>query len=301
VAHPQTGIFALGTVAHVYLEFDLAPGASPRELVDTVAALDEPRTTMGGINLVAGFRPELWREVAPDRTPPGLSGFEQPVVGPDGYTMPATQRDLMLWVAAGSYDVAFDAVRDLITTLRPVATLRLEVEGWSYHRDLDLTGFVDGTENPTLSEAPSYALVPDNEPGAGGSVLLLQQWAHDSDAWSALSTHEQEQVIGRTKPDSIELDPKPETSHAARTDQDDFGHVFRRNTAYGSVTEHGTMFVGFCATQEPLATMLDSMAGIGVEGDRDALTRFTTALTGSYFFVPSLDDLAVFAPAKEDD
>lgn len=301
MAHPQTGIFALGTVAHVYLELDLAPGTSPKELVDTVAALDEPRTTMGGINLVAGFRPELWQEVAPDRTPPGLSGFDHPVVGPDGYTMPATQRDLMLWVAAGSYDVAFDAVRDLITTLRPVATLRLEVEGWSYHRDLDLTGFVDGTENPTLSEAPSYALVPDGEPGAGGSVLLLQQWAHDGDAWSALSVHDQEQVIGRTKPDSIELDPKPVTSHAARTDQDDFGHIFRRNTAYGSVTEHGTMFVGFCATQEPLAIMLDSMAGIGVEGDRDALTRFTTALTGSYFFVPSLDDLAVFAPAEEDD
>jgi deferrochelatase/peroxidase EfeB len=36
------------------------------EAGDHVAALREPRTTMGGVNLVAGFRPELWREVVPD-------------------------------------------------------------------------------------------------------------------------------------------------------------------------------------------------------------------------------------------
>ena len=114
MAHPQTGIFALGTVAHVYLEFDLATGADAGALVDAVAALDEPRTTMGGVNLVAGFRPEIWRAVAPDRAPTALTGFDRAVVGPDGYTMPATQHDLVIWVAAGSYDVAFDAVRGLI-------------------------------------------------------------------------------------------------------------------------------------------------------------------------------------------
>jgi hypothetical protein len=37
-----------------------------RELVTTVAALRERRTTMGGVNLVAGFRPELWREAVSD-------------------------------------------------------------------------------------------------------------------------------------------------------------------------------------------------------------------------------------------
>ena len=54
----------------------------------------------------------------------------------------------------------------------------------------------------------------------------------------------QEQVIGRTKPDSVDLDDRPETSHVARTDQEEFGHIFRRNTPYGSVREHGTVFVG---------------------------------------------------------
>ena len=122
-----------------------------------------------------------------------------------------------------------------------------EVSSWPYRHDRDLTGFIDGSENPSLVLAPGVALVPEGHgaPGAGGSVLLLQRGAHNGRDWESLSAEEQEAVIGRTKPDSVELDPRPETSHVARTDQDDFGEIFRRNMPYGTVTEHGTMFVGF--------------------------------------------------------
>ena len=97
-------------------------------------------------------------------------------------------------------------------------------------------------------------------------------------------------MIGRTKPDSVELEDKPADSHVASTDQDRFGKIFRRNTPYGTVSEHGTMFVGFSAEQEPLAAMLESMAGLG-GGARDALTRYTRPLTGAYYFVPSTEAL----------
>ena len=86
-----------------------------------------------------------------------------------------------------------------------------------------------------------FALVPDHRPGAGGSVLLLQKGSHDVTAWEGLAVIDQEQVIGRTKDESIELEDKPPTSHVARTDQDRFGKIFRRNTPYGTVTDHGTM------------------------------------------------------------
>ena len=59
----QPGIFALGTASHAYLELDAVAGTGAHELVAAVASLREPRTTMGGVNLVAGFRPEVWREV----------------------------------------------------------------------------------------------------------------------------------------------------------------------------------------------------------------------------------------------
>ena len=71
---PQSGIFALGTASHAYLELD-ASGAADA-LGASVCSLREPRTTMGGVNLVAGFRPELWRRVEPADTPAEVAGRE---------------------------------------------------------------------------------------------------------------------------------------------------------------------------------------------------------------------------------
>jgi putative iron-dependent peroxidase len=287
---PQGGIFALGTSAHAYLEFDAKAGIRAQELVTTVASLREPRTTMGGVNLVAGFRPELWREAVPDDAPADLAGFNDEIVGSDGFVMPATQRDAVLWLSGTAYDVIFDTARAAIAVLRPLASLAEETSSWPYRHDLDLTGFIDGTENPTLIEAPQIVLVPEGKPGAGGTVLLLQKWAHDAESWESLPVVEQERVIGRTKLDSLELEDKALDSHVASTDQERFGTVFRRNMPYGTVSDHGTMFVGFSAEQEVLAAMLESMAGLA-GGGRDALTRYTRPLTGAYYFVPAAEAL----------
>jgi porphyrinogen peroxidase len=290
VRSPQGGIFALGTSSHAYLEFDVAGGRAGREVVAAVSSLREPRTTMGGVNLVAGFRPELWEEVVPDDAPPGLAGFNADLEGVDGFTLPATQHDAVLWLSGSAYDVVFDTARSAIAELAGLVVVEEETSSWPYRHDRDLTGFIDGTENPTLIEAPGLVLVPEDRPGAGGTVLLLQKWVHDAPAWEALAVPEQERVMGRTKADSVELDDKPADSHVASTDQERFGDIFRRNMPYGTVTDHGTMFVGFAAEQRPLAAMLESMAGL-VTGERDALTQYTRALTGAYYFVPSIETL----------
>jgi porphyrinogen peroxidase len=290
VRSPQGGIFALGTSSHAYLEFDVADGRAGREVVAAVSSLREPRTTMGGVNLVAGFRPELWKEVVPDDAPPDLEGFNADLEGVDGFMMPATQHDAVLWLSGSAYDVVFDTARSAIAELAGLAAVEEETSSWPYRHDRDLTGFIDGTENPTLIEAPGLVLVPEDRPGAGGTVLLLQKWVHHAPAWEALSVPEQERVMGRTKADSVELDDKPADSHVASTDQERFGDIFRRNMPYGTVTDHGTMFVGFAAEQRPLAAMLESMAGL-VSGERDALTQYTRPLTGAYYFVPSIESL----------
>ncbi|TMD31050.1 MAG: Dyp-type peroxidase [Chloroflexi bacterium] len=291
MASPQPGILALGTASHAYLELDLTSSVDPASAVARVASLREPRTTIGGVNLVAGFRPELWATVAPDASPPGLHGFKDPIVGPTGYTLPATQHDVVIWLTGASYDVVFDLTRDVVAALEDVADLGHEVVGWPYHHDRDLTGFIDGTENPTLVEATEVALIPPGSPGEAGSILLLQQWEHDVAAWEGLEVASQEAVIGRQKADSTELDPKPKASHVARTDQEVFGRIFRRNIAYGSLTSHGTIFVGFSASQGILARMLDSMVG-RIGGTPDDLTRFTRPLSGGYYFIPAADRLA---------
>jgi len=291
---PQSGIFALGNPSHAYLEFNLQPGGDSHALVTAMADLREPRTTIGGVNLVSGFRPELWRNLVPDGLPGDLVGFNEDLVGADDYVMPAAQHDAVLWLSGSSYDVIFDEARQAINALAQIATVADETSSWPYRRYRDLTGFEDGTKNPSLLAAPAVVLIPEGTAGAGGTILLLQQWVHDAAAWESLPQSAQEGVIGRTKPDSIELDPQPPDSHVSRTDQEKFGNIFRRNMPYGTVTAHGTMFVGFSASQRPLKTMLESMAGVA-DGVRDALTRYTKPVTGAYYFIPSTDAILRFA------
>ena len=286
----QAGIFSLGTSSHVYLEFDLVNEKQCRDFAAAVAAIREPRTTTGGVNFVIGFRPELWQKMAPEQAPAGIEGFNENIEGVEDFVMPATQHDALVWMSGSAYDVVFDMARMVIQDLAGKATLKEETSSWSYRHDRDLTGFVDGSENPTLLDAPVDALLPDGAPGAAGSVLLLQKWKHRTATWEALPVAKLELVMGRTKAQSIELENKPADSHVARTDQDKFGHIFRRNMPYGNVDNHGTVFVGFSAEQHRLTKMLESMAGL-VDGARDALTRYTQPLTGAYYFVPSVENL----------
>ncbi|HEX5284405.1 MAG TPA: Dyp-type peroxidase [Bryocella sp.] len=287
---PQAGIFALGTSSHAYLEFDIVDQHKRDQFASTISAIREPRTTTGGVNFVIGFRPELWRNLVPTDIPSGVQGFNNDIRGVEGFVMPATQHDALVWLSGSTHDVVFDMARSVVRDLSGLGSLADETSSWPYRHDRDLTGFIDGTENPTLLDAPADALIAESSPGAAGSVLLLQKWKHDVTAWEALSTQQQEQVMGRTRLDSVELENKPPDSHVARTDQDEFGNIFRRNMPYGRIEDHGTMFVGFSADQQRLSRMLDSMAGL-LNGTRDALTRYTTPVTGSYYFVPSVESL----------
>jgi len=286
----QAGIFALGTSSHAYLEFDLLDARKCKEFASTISAIREPRTTTGGVNFVIGFRPELWCDVVPDDAPSGIEGFNKEIQGTEGFVMPSTQHDALVWLSGSAYDVVFDMARSVVHSLAGQASLEEDTSSWSYRHDRDLTGFIDGSENPTLLDAPIAALVPEGVPGAAGTVLLLQKWKHKVTEWEALLIDRQERIMGRTKSDSTELENKASDSHVARTDQDEYGHIFRRNMPYGSVDDHGTMFVGLSADQKRLSRMLDSMAGL-LTGTRDALTRFTQPLTGSYYFVPSVESL----------
>jgi porphyrinogen peroxidase len=259
---PQAGIFALGTSSHAYLEFDILNARERRRFAATISAIREPRTTTGGVNFVIGFRPELWREIVPQDIPPNVVGFNENIEGTEGLVIPATQHDALVWLSGSAYDVIFDMARSVIHDLAELASLGEETSSWSYRHDRDLTGFIDGSENPTLLDAPADALLPEGVEGSAGSVLLVQKWKHNSAQWEALPVDQQERIMGRTKLGGIELDNKPSDSHVARTDQDKFGKIFRRNMPYGKVDDHGTMFVGFSADQKRLSSMLESMAGI---------------------------------------
>jgi Dyp-type peroxidase family len=84
----------------------------------------------------------------------------------------------------------------------------------NYERDL--LGFVDGTESPAGLAGIAAALVTDDhDPGfAGGSYVIVQKYVHDLAAWNRLTVEEQERVIGRSKPEDIEI---PDSTRSRRT------------------------------------------------------------------------------------
>jgi putative iron-dependent peroxidase len=126
---------------------------------------------------------------------------------------------------------------------------------------------------------------------------MTQRYVHDLERFHALSVEEQEAAIGRTKPDSVELDDdaKPPTAHIARVvvegEDGEELELFRRSTPFGDVGEHGLLFVAFSRDLDRIDLMLRRMFGLAGDGLHDRLMDFTRATTGSHWFVPSLDSL----------
>jgi porphyrinogen peroxidase len=305
MAVPQPGIFAQGTRSHYHLEFDLRPDATVADICAAIGRLREPAVTAGGSNIVVGFGAELWRRLRPDDVPVDAGPFE--TIEGDGHTAPATQHDIWVWTHGTGEDVEFDGARGIAAAFAPVATLALEQPGFVYQDSRDMTGFIDGTENPPVEEAHDVAVIPDGQPGEGGAHVIAMRWVHDLDAFHAEPVEAQEATIGRTKPDSIELDgeAKPPTAHISRVEiHDESGEelpVFRRSTPYGTVEEAGLYFLAFSTDLARIDDMLANMYGTSGDGIRDHLLDFSTPVSGSYFFAPGLESLAAVLPELDDD
>jgi putative iron-dependent peroxidase len=287
----QPGIFAQGSPSHYHLEFDCNTD-DPTAIGAAVAALREPAVTAGGVNLVVAFGTTLWRQIAAHDAPSGLRDFT-PLDG--AKSVPATQHDLFVWAHGASYTQTFDTARAVTMALAPVAGLASEQPSFVYRDSRDLTGFVDGTANPPVHEAPEVAVVPEG-PGAGGSFVFLQRWVHDLGKFHALTQAKQEDVFGRTKPDSRELDDdaKPDDAHIARVEIEEDGEelaIYRRSTAYGTVRQHGLQFIAFTKDLGRIDKMLARMFGLSGDGVHDHLIDFTTPVTGAYYFAPALESL----------
>jgi putative iron-dependent peroxidase len=310
MARHQYGIFAEGTRAQHHLELRLRRDAEPDAIARAIRGVRQANAehrTNGGTNLVIGFGPALWATfpgALPTLAVPAFPGYRNDAAG---LHAPATQADLWVWVHGPSNDLVFDVVRGATKALAPVAELTLDLPAFVYHDSRDLTGFVDGTANPPLDDAPLEAVVADDQPGAGGSYAMTMRFVHDLSAFEALPVAEQEQVFGRTKVDSIELPAgqKPADSHIGRAEvEGDDGEelvVYRRSVPWAVAAEHGIHFVAFGADTDRFDRQLRSMYGLAGDGLTDRLLRFTTPITGSFWFCPSVEALESICPLPDDE
>lgn len=289
---PQAGIFIEGSSHHFYLEYVINPTANLDNIRQALCKTGNATAT----NQVIAFGPNLWTNLSPKDIPSGLRDFDA-IEGVNGFHNPATQRDLFFWIHGNDLDDVFDHALDIQHIMAPVTSLKLDERGFTYHDSRDLTGFIDGTANPEDEKARLAAVVPDGEAGAGGSFVLSQKWVHDLDKFNALPIPEQEAVIGRTKPDSIELegDAMSDDSHVSRTDVSEDGvalKIYRRSAPFGSVSEKGLYFLAFSCAVRRFDVQLHRMFGVSDDGLHDRIIEFSEPVTSSYWFAPSQESLA---------
>lgn len=301
---PQAVLTPL-TAATIFLVATIEPGGvgTARDALTGLSGLQRTvgfRVPDAGLALVTGIGSDAWDRLFAGPRPAELHRFVE--LRGDRHHAVSTPGDLLFHIRSGQQDVCFELAALIMDQLAGAVTVVDEVHGFKYFDDRDLLGFVDGTENPTGAAAAAAVTVGAEDPDfAGSSYVTVQKYLHDMTAWNAISVEDQERVIGRRKLTNVELpdDVKPPDSHVAlNTIADPDGtsrQILRDNMAFGNIgrREFGTYFIGYSATPTVTEQMLRHMFIGNPPGNTDRILDFSTAVTGTNFFVPTaafLDD-----------
>ncbi|MFF1838163.1 Dyp-type peroxidase [Streptomyces sp. NPDC058231] len=291
------------TTAALILVATIEAGGEPavRDVLPDLAAFARGidfRMPGAGLACVTGIGSDAWDRLFSGPRPAGLHPFRE--LRGARHHAPATPGDLLLHIRGERMDVCYEWASRLLTRLDGAVRIIDETQGFRYFDHRDLLGFVDGTENPVGAAAQAAALVGSADPAfAGGSYVVVQKYLHDLTTWNALSTEEQERVIGRTKLHDVELSDsvKPPNSHVAlntlTAPDGSAREILRANMPFGSFEqgEFGTYFIGYAADPDVTEQMLRNMFLGSPPGTYDRILDFSTAVTGTLFHAPSADFL----------
>lgn len=261
------------------------------------------RNVEAALSCVVGIGSDAYDRVLGGARPARLHPFAA-ITGPR-HRAPATAGDLFFHIKAEQLDLCFELASRLTERLRGAATVVDEVHGFRYFDRRDLLGFVDGTENPVGPAVDAALIVGDDDPAfAGGSYVVTQKYLHDLATWNAMTVEQQEAAVGREKLSDIELpdDQKAAGAHTALTSiEDEDGtelQILRDNMPFGSVSggpdgtgAYGTYFIGYTRDPAVIERMLRNMFVGDPPGTTDRLLEVSRAVTGSLFFVPTVDQL----------
>lgn len=233
---------------------------------------------------------DYWYELYPNIIPRELAPF--PNIHCEDRNSPNSPGDLFILVKADRIDICHAIGVEIIQLLKPHVDLYEEVRGFRYLDGRDLTGFVDGSENPRGMQKFNVAIVGDDDPDfTGGSYVHIQRYQHNMQKWQLLPVAKQQQIIGRKKTDNTTLDGADlvSDSHTARVQlASQSGGMLTQNMPYGDMSTQGLYFVSCANSPQPFAKQLQSRVVGDEEGNYDKLLDYTTAETGGAFFAPSV-------------
>ncbi|MEW2739652.1 Dyp-type peroxidase [Providencia sp. PROV130] len=296
MSHSQSGILKEHSRFGIFIEAQVQEGSLDevksgcKSFVEALTKLQAqyPDDRLGA---VIAFGSDIWKQLGKANSAPELKPFHTLGKG----LAPATQRDMFIHIQSLRHDINFSLAQAALKAFGKSISVVEEIHGFRWVDDRDLSGFIDGTENPQGEEIAEVTLIEDGE-DKGGSYVLVQRYEHDLRKWDRFSEHEQEKMIGRTKKDSIELDEDARnvTSHVSRVVIEEEGEeleVMRHSLPYGTASgKHGLFFVAYCARLHNIEQQLLSMFG-EKDGKYDDLLRMTKAVSGSYYYAPSIETL----------
>ena len=266
------------------------------------------RDPEAALSCIMGVGSDAWDRLFGSPRPAELHPFRE--IRSGARLAVSTPGDLVFHIRAKRMDLCFELATQIMARLGDAVTTADEVQGFRYFDDRDLLGFVDGTENPAGGAAEDAVYIRSEEDPvfSGGSYVILQKYLHNLDAWNELSTEAQEKIIGRKKVSDIELDDsvKPTSAHNALTVIEENGReikILRDNMPFGrpGYGEFGTYFIGYSRSPRTVEQMLENMFIGRPPGNYDRILDFSTAVTGSLFFIPTatfLDSVTPGPPAS---
>ena len=302
----QAAIFLVVTVGSE--KTALAKVASVLEGLDDLVKTVGFRDLSGRLSCIAGIGRDLWDRFHSDGRPKELKPFA--AIKGAAHDAPSTPGDLLFHIRSERTDLCFEFERILLDNLGDSIAVVDEVTGFRYFDARDLLGFVDGTANPTGLDLPASALVGEEDADfAGGSYVVVQKYLHDLGAWAKTPTPLQEEIIGRTKIDNIEIDDDdaPRKSHKSlATIEDADGNeydILRDNMPFGrpGQQEYGTYFIGYSRYLWVTEKMLQRMYIGDPPGAYDRLLDFSTPHTGTTFFAPTRSTLQALVQVASGD
>jgi Dyp-type peroxidase family len=244
------------------------------------------------IKTAVAFGPELWSKLY-EQAPAGFKQLE-PIQG--SFNMPVVPADVLIHIASARADICFALSQSFFEGIRDQVEVLDERVCFRYFDGRDITGFIDGTENPQFPDDRAEVALLGEDTGIfqDGSFIFAQRYAHNLDKWKKLKVDAQEQVMGRTKLESIELEDevKPANAHIARTVVEDEGgeemEILRHSLPYGDGRgDQGLFFIAYTKDLKIIDTMLVRMFGTSGDGIHDRLLHFVTPMDGAYYFAPS--------------
>eukprot|EP01080_Neovahlkampfia_damariscottae_P003159 gene3159-5475_t len=214
---------------------------------------------------------------------------------PNHKVFPHTGGDFFLHIKAKTTDERFDisfAFTNLVKkqfgemeiTETPAFAYKVGQNGLAR----DLGGFEDGTDNLKPDVRKEHVLTE-----TGGSFMIAQKWVHDLKKWNKFSVKDQESMIGRTKKDSIELDPMPPCSHVGKVDSR--MKMYRQSLSFGDSKENGLLFIAYANQMRAFHHALNFMSGSHNPGVDKIIGNLSNAVSGAYWYVPSIMELKKYA------